>query len=81
MKMYGFALTPDHPDDEFCTDYTLNEGYDSCWITVDNVSVYIRRTDEGDVIVELLPLHDEEGQMIDTAEAIAKSWCTRPQIP
>lgn len=34
------------------TDYTLHKHATSCWITVDNISVYIIRTDEG-VVVDL----------------------------
>jgi hypothetical protein len=41
------------------TDYELNEDFKSCWITVNNISVYIRRTDEG-VAVELFPVHNED---------------------
>ena len=36
------------------SDYTLKPGETSVWITVDNISVYVRRTDEG-VIVDLYP--------------------------
>ena len=40
------------------TDYELNEGHQSCWITVNNISVYIHRTDEG-VAVNLYPVARE----------------------
>lgn len=43
-------------DDE--NDYTLRDGETSCWITVDNISVYIVRTDEG-VVVDLFPRYLE----------------------
>lgn len=33
-------------------DYTLKKGERSCWITVDNLSIYIIRTDEG-ILVEI----------------------------
>ena len=29
------------------TDYELNEDYKSCWITVNNISVYVLRTSDG----------------------------------
>jgi len=51
------------------TDYELNEEYQSCWITVNNISVYICKTDEG-VVVDLFPLHRE------TDESIAGTWAT-----
>jgi hypothetical protein len=36
------------------SDYTLHPDAQSCWVTVDNVAVYIKRTDEG-VVVDLYP--------------------------
>lgn len=36
-------------------DYTLADCEVSCWITVDNISVYVMRTDEG-VAVDLFPV-------------------------
>ena len=41
------------------TDYELNEDFKSCWITVNNISVYILRTGD-DVSVDLLPLGKED---------------------
>jgi len=41
------------------TDYELNEDFKSCWITVNNISVYILRTGDG-VSVDLLPLGKED---------------------
>jgi len=49
------------------TDYLLEPGAVSCWITVGNISVYVMRTDEG-VAVDLLPLH-REGEA-----AITSTW-------
>jgi len=40
------------------SDYTLKQGENSVWITVDNISVYVVRADEG-VIVDLYPKGDE----------------------
>lgn len=45
------ALSLDTPEG---VDYTLHPEATSCWITVDNISVYIVRTDEG-VVVDLYP--------------------------
>ena len=41
------------------TDYELNEDFKSCWITVNNISVYVSREDDG-VSVDLLPLGKED---------------------
>jgi len=39
------------------SDYVLKPGEDSCWITVNNISIYIYRDDEYDLVrVELYPL-------------------------
>lgn len=35
-------------------DYTLKPDETSCWITVNNLSVYVIRTDEG-VVVDIYP--------------------------
>lgn len=40
------------------TDYRLEDDQQSCWISVGNISVYVRRTDEG-VAVDLYPLGQE----------------------
>lgn len=40
------------------TDYTLKDCADSVWITINNISVYLRRTDEG-VAVALYPVGRE----------------------
>lgn len=47
-------LRPTGPDieHEVVTDYELEKEATSCWITVDNISVYVIRTDEG-VVVDL----------------------------
>lgn len=41
-----------------CVDYVLNPEDAFCWITVGNISVYLKRTDEG-VVVDLYPKGDE----------------------
>lgn len=46
--MPGALLQEDH------SDYELQDGERSVWVTVDNISVYIIRTDEG-VVVDLYP--------------------------
>ena len=45
------------------TDYKLNEDYNSCWITVGNISVYVLRAADG-VSVELFPCYQEAGSPI-----------------
>jgi hypothetical protein len=42
-------------------DYLLEEG--SCWITVGNLSVYVKKDDEG-VSVDIYPLRDENSDLI-----------------
>jgi len=49
------------------SDYILRKGHQSVWITVDNISVYVRRTDEG-VAVDLYPVGDE------MEDAICGTW-------
>ena len=50
-------------------DYELAEDQTSVWLTVDGVSVYVRRS-ENSVIVELLPHGDEAaGDVLDTCAA------------
>ena len=39
-------------------DYVLEPGANGVWITVDDLSVWVRRMDGG-VSVEVYPLHDE----------------------
>jgi len=55
-------------DDEGDNDYTLKEDQTSCWITVDNLSVYVHRTDEG-VIADILPRKGEDGDPIASCYA------------
>lgn len=40
------------------SDFVLREGHTSAWVTVDNLSVYIVRTDEG-VAVDIFPKGEE----------------------
>ena len=50
-------------------DYELAEDQTSVWLTVDGVSVYVRRSEDS-VIVELLPHFDEAaGDVLDTCSA------------
>jgi hypothetical protein len=46
------------------SDYELPADQDSVWISVDNISVYVKRTDEG-VVVDLFP----KGMEMDDAIA------------
>lgn len=48
------------------SDYNLIDGAQSCWITVNDVSVWVRRTDEG-VEVQLFPHHLESHPPVDMA--------------
>lgn len=52
----------------FLEDYTLRKGCDCCWITIDNISVYLRRTDEG-VVVDLFALGVEDCEPMATTYA------------
>jgi hypothetical protein len=56
-------LTPS----ETSEDFELKEG--SAWITVGNISVYIRKSDEG-VAVDLFPVGDE------MSDSLAGTWLT-----
>jgi hypothetical protein len=51
------------------TDYELRPHCDSIWITVNNISVYIKRNDEG-VSVDLYPLG------LEMNDALASTWLT-----
>ena len=51
-------------------EYTLKEGQGSCWITVQNISVYIQRTDDG-VAVDLWPLNLEHRDL-----SVTGTWLT-----
>jgi len=59
-------------ENEGGTDYILDPEARSVWITVDNLSVYIVRTDEG-VSVDLYP----KGREGDTS--IASTWALRQE--
>lgn len=50
-------------------DYAFREDQQSVWITVGNISVYIKREDEG-VAVDLYPLNDE------MSDSLAGAWLT-----
>lgn len=45
------------------SDYELKENHGSCWVTVDNISVYIVRNDEG-VSVDLYPHFCENNEAL-----------------
>jgi len=48
------------------TDFELSENYQSCWITVNDVSVWVRRTEDG-VEVQLFPYRLESHDPLDVA--------------
>ena len=50
------------------TDFDLSKNYTSCWVAVDDVSIYIRRGEDG-VHVDMYANHCEEEEPIDTAYA------------
>lgn len=50
-----------------CTDWEMHPNADSVWITIDTISVYVRRTDEG-VAVSLYP----KGREMD--DELAGTW-------
>lgn len=60
------VLVPDRPADPDCNDYTLTPGHESVWISVNNISVLIKRTGEG-VIVDLWPKGKEHEVLGTTA--------------
>jgi len=62
MDRYTGALAQDDSGD-----YTLKAGEGSAWITVGNISVYIKRTDEG-VVVDLFPRFYED------IDSLASCW-------
>ncbi len=51
------------------SDYTLAPGWLSCWITVDGLSVYVKR-EEGLVVVEIYPLDRENEPAITSFGAL-----------
>ena len=52
------CLTPENDDGNECTDFKLGESHRSCWISVDNMSIYIVRTEEG-VIADIFAKGEE----------------------
>jgi hypothetical protein len=63
--------TQDYPNPlthENDNDYVLDEGARSVWITVDDISVYIHRTDEG-VVVDLYALGVEADDCLGSTYA------------
>ena len=65
-KVRAGAMYQEDPDG---TDYILQDGYNSVWITVNNVSVNIVRREDG-VSVALYPLHQEMN------DCITETWAT-----
>jgi len=50
-------------------EYLLNPRHSSVWITIDNISVYLRRHDWG-VCIDLYPIEQED------ADSLASTWLT-----
>lgn len=68
------SLVPERAD-EPSTDFVLQEGFTSCWVRVDGVSVWIRRVMDGSdpqVSVELYKAGSESDDCI--SDAIAPAW-------
>lgn len=51
------------------SDYVLNPAHSSVWITVGNISIYLRRHDEG-VSVDLYPVQQSD------SNSLAGTWLT-----
>lgn len=49
------------------SDYTLAPEWLSCWITVDSLSVYVKR-DGDSLIIQVFPLHQENQAAIASVE-------------
>lgn len=56
-------------------DYVLDPRARTCWITVDDISIHIIRSDSF-ALVALYPLNDEMNDPIDTATAPLKKELT-----
>jgi len=56
------------------TDYVLGSEQVSVWITVDEVSVHIQRTDEGGVRVCLYPVDHEMEEPLDECSAMQMTY-------
>lgn len=54
------------------SDYILPEDVTSFWVAVDNLSLYIRRTDEG-VAVDIYPVG------MEMEDSIVGTWCLRSE--
>lgn len=50
------------------TDYVLQEGIGSCWVEVDGIALYIRRTCGSGVIVEAFKSGDEMGETLGSMD-------------
>ena len=67
------VLRPTEEDPDALTgagaDYVLHQDATSVWVTVDGLSVYIRRSRHADgagVVIDVLPLNDETGDSLGT---------------
>lgn len=66
------VLIPDDPGVSDGTDFTLREGAPSCWLTVDGISVYVRRFPGHGVRVELYAKGAAGEDEIASCEAFAE---------
>ncbi len=67
ISMIDPALSLDR--DSSGTEYLVNPGHSSVWITIDNISVYLRRHDWG-VCIDLYPIKQED------TDSLASTWLT-----
>ena len=51
------------------TGHRLSDGANSAWITVETLSVYICKTDEG-VLVDIYPRYEEDGEALTSCWAL-----------
>jgi len=62
------------------TEYLVNPGHSSVWITIDNISVYLRRHDWG-VCIDLYPIEQEDADSLAIAILIEiRIWCKLMQL-
>lgn len=55
------------------TDYIMSQDLQSVWVTVDGISVYIRRTFDGGVRVELYVAGEEMDEPLDVAHGFVRA--------
>jgi hypothetical protein len=65
--MAGQALEPKY-DEDGNTDYVFQPEAIGCWVEINNISVYLVRTNEG-VFVDLYPIGKENGEPLTSTYA------------